>query len=289
VKADRGQIEQIIMNLAVNARDAMPEGGRLAIETRIASMDAAAAADSLMAPGSYVMLVVEDTGVGMDRETQAHMFEPFFTTKEMGRGTGLGLSTVYGIVKQSGGYIWVDSDLSRGTTFSIYLPRIAEKAPLVPREGHAGPLWGTETILLVEDEAMLRDMLCETLESHGYTVLVARNGTEAPQTAASYAGVIELMVTDVIMPGLTGPKVVERIAPSRPEMRVLYISGYSDESVVRNGVVSPGTAFLSKPFTPEAFLGKVRDLLKAPALEAAPGQAGDHGDELGGLHGLGQV
>jgi two-component system, cell cycle sensor histidine kinase and response regulator CckA len=273
IRADRGQVEQIIMNLAVNARDAMPEGGRLTIKTEKVDLDPSAAAGLLMAPGRYVILTVNDTGVGMDGDTQAHMFEPFFTTKEMGRGTGLGLATVYGVVKQSGGYIWVDSEVGVGTTFRVYLPRVNGKAPVEVAPGPPGlpgPLRGGETVLLVEDETMLRDMLRETLEGSGYTVLVARNGAEAPRAAEATAGPIHLMVTDVIMPGLSGPKVVERIAPSRPEMMILYISGYSDESVVRNGMVGPGVAFLSKPFAPEVFLRKVRELLDVPGVARLP-------------------
>ena len=274
IRADRGQVVQIIMNLAANARDAMPEGGRLTIETGKVDLDPSSSSGLRMAPGRYVILTVSDTGVGMDGETQAHMFEPFFTTKEMGRGTGLGLATVYGVVKQSGGYIWADSAVGVGTTFRVYLPRVDDERPTVEVAPEPpGPQRGRETVLLVEDEAMLCDMLRETLEDSGYTVLVARNGADAPRSAEATAGPIQLMVTDVVMPGLSGPKVVEGIAPSRPEMKVLYISGYSDESVVRNGMVGPGIAFLSKPFAPEVFLRKVRELLDVPGQVTPQGSS----------------
>ncbi len=264
VRADPGQIEQVLMNLAVNARDAMPEGGRLTIETRNADLEAEyAATHPPTRPGPYVMLAVTDTGAGMDAATQARIFEPFFSTKEVGRGTGLGLSTVYGIVKQSDGYVWVYSEVGLGTTFKIYLPRVDEEAPLAQAEGPAPRLRGAETVLLVEDEASLRELLREALEANGYSVLVASDGAEALQIAEAHRSPIQIMVTDVIMPGLTGPKLVELVARTRPAMKVLYISGYSDESIIRHGLVGPGRAFLSKPFGPEVLLRRVRESLDA--------------------------
>ena len=264
VKADPGQIEQVLMNLAVNARDAMPEGGRVTIETRNTDLDADyAATHPPTRPGRYVMFAITDTGSGMDAATQARIFEPFFSTKEVGKGTGLGLSTVYGIVKQSDGYVWVYSEVGVGTTFKIYLPRVDEEAPLVPEEGPGPLLRGVETVLLVEDEASLRELLREALEANGYSVLVAREGAEALRIAEAHAGAIQIIVTDVVMPGMIGPKIVELVAQTRPTMKVLYISGYSDESVVRHGLVGPGRAFLSKPFGPEVLLRRVREALDA--------------------------
>jgi len=213
-----------------------------------------------MKPGPYVMLVMTDTGLGMDADTQARVFEPFFTTKGLGKGTGLGLSTVYGIVQQSGGSIYVDSDVGVGTSFSIYLPRVAA-APL-PAADRTRPstVGGSETVLLVEDEAGLRDLLRESLEGSGYRVLVAGDGTEALQVAAAHAGPIHLMVTDVIMPGGTGPKAADEIKAARPGMNVLYISGYTDDAILRHGVLG-SAAFLEKPFELDSLLRKVRELL----------------------------
>ncbi len=264
VRADPGQIEQVIMNLAVNARDAMPDGGRLTLETRNADLDADyAATRPPTRTGSYVALVVTDTGSGMDAATQARIFEPFFTTKEAGKGTGLGLATVYGIVKQSEGYIWLYSEVGVGTTFKIYLPRIDERAAVARRQEPGPLLRGSETALLVEDEASLRELLREVLEANGYSVLVARDGAEALKIAQAHTGTIHIMVTDVIMPGMSGPKIVDLVAPTRPEMKVLFLSGYSDESVTRHALVGPGRAFLSKPFGPEVLLRKVRESLDA--------------------------
>jgi PAS domain S-box-containing protein len=264
VRADPGQIEQVVMNLVVNSRDAMPEGGRLTIETHNADLDAEyAATHSPARPGPYVALVITDSGSGMDAATQALIFEPFFSTKGVGKGTGLGLATVYGIVKQSEGHIWVYSEVGVGTTFKIYLPRIDEEAVL-ERPPEPGPLLrGSETVLLVEDAESLRELLREALETNGYTVLVARDGAEALQIAAAHAGPIHMLVTDVIMPGMSGPKIVDLLAPRRPEMKVLFVSGYSDESLTRHGLVGPGRAFLSKPFGPEVLLRKVRESLDA--------------------------
>lgn len=264
VIADRGQIEQVLMNLAVNARDAMPEGGRIAIETHNADLDESyVAAHGPVRPGPYVMLSVSDTGAGMDAATQARIFEPFFTTKAVGQGTGLGLATVYGIVHQSDGHVWVYSEVGLGTTFKVYLPRVDARAPQPLDEGPAPLSRGTETVLLVEDDASLREILREILATAGYTVLVARDGADALQVVDAHSGPIQLMVTDVIMPGVPGPRVAEVITRTRPETRVLFISGYSEDLVARHGLAGPGRAHLDKPFGSEALLRKVRELLDA--------------------------
>jgi CheY-like chemotaxis protein len=263
IKADPGQLEQIVMNLAVNARDAMPDGGRLTIETRNVDdlENECAASPPTATPGGFVMLSISDTGSGMDDNVRAHIFEPFFTTKELGKGTGLGLSTVYGIVKQSGGCIAVDSEVGLGTTFRIYLPRIEEAVQPPAEENPPARATGSETVLLVEDEAALRDLLRETLEAEGYATLVARDGAQALQIADAHAGVIDLLVTDVIMPGITGRAAADAIREARPGIRVLYISGYTDEAIMRHGVLGAGVAFLNKPFACETLLSKVRELL----------------------------
>jgi two-component system cell cycle sensor histidine kinase/response regulator CckA len=264
VWADPGQIGQIIMNLAVNARDAMPAGGRLTIETANVDLDAAfVARHPPSRAGRCVMLVVSDTGRGMDEETRAHLFEPFFTTQEAGKGTGLGLSTVYGIVKQSEGYIWVDSEPRLGTSFRIYLPRIdaPAEAPAASEEAGSPPRGAGETVLLVEDEASLRDSVRDTLTDDGYTVLAAHDGAEGIRIAGEHAGPIHLMVTDVIMPGMSGREAALQVARGRPQMKVLYVSGYTDEAVSRHGDFGHGTAFLSKPFTSRTLLRKCRELL----------------------------
>jgi two-component system cell cycle sensor histidine kinase/response regulator CckA len=264
VKADPGQLEQVIMNLAVNSRDAMPKGGKLTLETGNVDLDEAYAADHYPArPGPYVMLAVTDTGVGMSAETQAHMFEPFFTTKEKGKGTGLGLATVYGIVKQSGGFIWVYSELGHGTTFKLYLPRVNESAE--PQAGAtpapARAAGGTETVLLAEDEAPVRAVARQVLERHGYTVLEAPSAEAALDIAARYSGTIHLLLTDVIMPGLNGRDLATRLADLRPDTRVIFMSGYTDDAVTRHGVLEPGSAYVQKPFTPDAIARKVREVL----------------------------
>jgi PAS domain S-box-containing protein len=264
VKVDVGQIEQVVMNLVVNARDAMPDGGRVTIETHNADLDPEYATRHVASEvGPYVLLAVSDTGAGMDAETQAHLFEPFFTTKELGRGTGLGLSTVYGIVKQSGGYIWCYSELGVGTTFKIYLPRVEGEAPPSRVQTRPPLKRGSETILLIEDDAALRELLCESLGSGGYTVLVAEGGAQALQLAEEYSGSIHLIVTDVIMPGVTGRQVAERIKAARSELEILFISGYTDDAIARHGVLESGVQFLSKPFTPDDLLRKVREVLDA--------------------------
>ncbi|MET0619316.1 MAG: PAS domain S-box protein, partial [Thermoanaerobaculia bacterium] len=265
--ADPGQIEQAIVNLAVNARDAMPRGGRLTLETANVTLDEKfASAYATVQPGPHVMLAVSDTGVGMDAALQSRLFEPFFTTKERGKGTGLGLSTTYGIVKQSGGSIWVYSEPGVGTAFKIYLPRCEE--PLTKRETPPVPLaavrTGSETVLLVEDEAEVRRLVERLLRMQGYAVIAAASPAEAI-TAARAAGKIDLLVTDVIMPGMNGREMARLLAAERPRMRVLYMSGYTDAAIAQQGILPPGTAFLSKPFTPDVLARKVREVLDAPA------------------------
>ena len=266
MKVDPGQIEQVIMNLAVNARDAMPRGGKLTIETANVLLDEDYAQRHVsVKPGSYVMLAVSDNGCGMDKETQSHLFEPFFTTKEKGKGTGLGLSTVYGIVKQSGGNIWAYSEVGQGTTFKIYLPMViqAVKEKYEPVERRRISTRGKETILVVEDEKAVRKMIRKTLQNKGYTVLEAQHGQEALDVCEHYSGPIHLMVTDVVMPQMSGKELAEKLAPSRREMQVLYMSGYPDNSIVQHGVLESGTEFLQKPFTLNTLEAKVRKLLDA--------------------------
>ena len=253
------------MNLVVNARDAMPTGGKLLIETANADLtEQYAEVHQPVSPGRYVMLAVSDTGIGMDRETKAKIFEPFFTTKEKGRGTGLGLSTVYGIVKQSGGYIWVYSEPGRGTTFKIYLPQVdAPAKPLAP-PAEARGVAGTETILLAEDDEILRPLAKGLLEKLGYRVLDAESAEQALALARHHAGVIHLLVADVVMPGASGRELARRLAESRPDTRVLYMSGYTDDAIVQHGMLEPGLHFLQKPFTPAALARKLREVLDAP-------------------------
>jgi PAS domain S-box-containing protein len=267
VKADPGQIEQIILNLAVNARDSMPEGGKLTIETGNAYLDEEYVKHHVGAQaGPHVMLAVSDTGSGMDQKTQARIFEPFFTTKELGKGTGLGLSTVYGIVKQSGGNIWVYSEVGRGTTFKIYLPRVDEGAPEYKRSSHLDEVHqGSETILLIEDEEMLRKLARQTLSMYGYQVLDAANGAAAISMCEQHPGKIDLVLTDVIMPGLSGREVADRLLELRPEMRVLFMSGYTDDAIVHQGVLDEAANFLQKPFAPDSLAQKVREVLDQPS------------------------
>ena len=263
VKADRGQIEQVVMNLAINARDAMPQGGQLLVETANADLGGDYVRRNVGSrPGPHVMLAVSDSGQGIPRELRKHIFEPFFTTKEQGKGTGLGLATVYGIVKQSGGYIEVDSAPGRGTTFRIYLPRVDAETPAAERGPRAAaPTGGTETILLVEDEDGVRELARDILRSNGYTVLEARNGAEALLLGEGHRGPLELLLTDVVMPRMSGRELAERMAALRSDVSVLYMSGYTDDAVIRHGVLGSDTAFLQKPFTPAALVQRVRETL----------------------------
>jgi PAS domain S-box-containing protein len=264
IKADPGQIEQVILNLVVNAKDAMPNGGKLTIETANVVLDESIAHSRIgVTPGRYVMLSMSDTGSGMTPEVKERIFEPFFTTKEKGKGTGLGLSTVYGIIQQSGGNIWVYSEPGVGTTFKIYLPTIEEgKESLRPASIPAKSTQGFETILLVEDEEMVRKLASTVLQKNGYTVLEASNGEEALRIVQEQNGnPIHLMVTDVVMPGMSGRQLADRLLPLRPEMRVLYMSGYTDDAIVHHGVLDPGIAYIQKPFAPDAFASKVRQIL----------------------------
>ena len=273
VRADAGQIEQVIMNLAVNARDAMPSGGKLTIETSNVTLDEDyARLHSPVRPGDYVMVAVSDTGAGMDTETQSHIFEPFFTTKGT-KGTGLGLSTVYGIVKQSGGYIWVYSEMGRGTTFKIYLPRVASTGEAVaqfaapPEFRKVEP--GTETILLVEDEANLRYLARQYLEKQGYKVIEAADGAVAMQIAVAHEKTIHLLLTDVIMPGMNGRELAQRIAEIRPNVKILYMSGYTENVIGHNGMLDAGIRLLQKPFNLRDLKSIVREVLDATPPEVA--------------------
>jgi two-component system, cell cycle sensor histidine kinase and response regulator CckA len=262
VKADLGQIGQILMNLAVNARDAMPQGGRLLIETANAELDAANLIQQPFAkPGRYVMLSVSDTGSGIDKDTQAHIFEPFFTTKAPGQGTGLGLSTVYGIVKQSEGYVWVYSELGKGARFKIYLPRVDAAAEPISPVHDAASVGGAETILLVEDDDAMRELTRSCLEGGGYVVLSATNAESAIDTATAHNAPIHLLVTDVVMPGISGPELAKSLSSSRPETKVLYMSGYAAELIAQQGILDRQISLLDKPFTKEALLRKVRQVL----------------------------
>jgi CheY-like chemotaxis protein len=265
VNADFVQIEQIIMNLAVNARDAMLEGGKLTIETANADLDEIYAQQHPMVqPGRYAMLAVRDTGTGMDDETRSHIFEPFFTTKQKGRGTGLGLSTVYGIVQQSSGHIWVYSEPGQGTTFKIYFPEAAgtPKAPVEKTESKL-ILTGSETLLVVEDEEAVRTLAVRILREHGYTVLSASDGEEALRLARAYKELIHMVLTDVIMPGISGNTLVTRLRISRPRIKSLFISGYTDDAIVHHGILDSGIAFLQKPFSIESLTRKVREVLES--------------------------
>ncbi len=270
VRADAGQIDQVIMNLAVNARDAMPTGGKLTIETSNVSLDEEYARfHAPLRPGDYVMLSISDTGQGMDSETQSHIFEPFFTTKGT-KGTGLGLSTVYGIVKQSGGYIWVSSEAGKGTTFKIYLPRVAERAETVAQvvtSEEAVPTEpGTETILLAEDEANLRYLARQFLEKQGYKVIEAADGAAAMQIAVAHEGVIHLLLTDVIMPGMNGRELAQRISEIRPQTKILYMSGYTENVIGHDGTLDAGVSLLQKPFTLRDLKSKVREVLDSTPI-----------------------
>jgi PAS domain S-box-containing protein len=262
VKADKGQIEQIILNLAVNAKDAMPQGGKLTIQTCDVYLDETYCRDHpYVSPGHFVMMAVSDNGTGMDEETRAHIFEPFYTTKETGKGTGLGLSTVFGIVKQSGGSIEVYSEPGFGTTLKVYFPN-AEKTAVSPQaEIHASPLSGHETILVVEDDGGLRPLIIDVLKMYGYQVLEARDGDEALRICQDHEGPIHLMVTDVVMPRMSGRLLAEQVAPLYPQMQVLFMSGYTDDAIVHHGVLHEDTAYIQKPFSPDDLAKKVREVL----------------------------
>ncbi len=264
IRADPSSIEQVIMNLAVNSRDAMPTGGKLTIETRNVVLDEDHAAEHLdIVPGRYVMLAFSDTGTGMDQATQHHIFEPFFTTKEKGKGTGLGLSTVFGIVRQCKGSIWVYSELGHGTTFKIYLPRVDaeldDDAPFVelPKRG------GSETILLVEDDDQIRSVARVILANLGYRVLEACNAGEALLKSEQHSGAIDLLLTDVVMPQMSGPELAKRLVRDRPDTKILCMSGYTDDALVRHGAIESGIAYLQKPITPDKLARKVRAVLDA--------------------------
>ena len=262
VKADPSQIEQVVLNLGVNARDAMPRGGKLIIRTENVTLNYEAARHLSVTPGDYVMLSVTDTGAGMDEETKSHIFEPFFTTKGPGKGTGLGLATVYGIVRQTGGGISVESEPGKGSTFRIYLPQVS--APIDFPRSPSAPVEKSdnfETVLVVEDEDIVRELVCEVLEDQGYNVICAANGLEALRVAAEFDGTIHLLVTDVIMPHMNGHELAEKLSSLRPEMKILYVSGYSDNDIGDHGILDPRFELLQKPFTPQTLARKIRDVI----------------------------
>jgi PAS domain S-box-containing protein len=261
-RADAGQLEQVIMNLVVNAKDAMPEGGRITIQSADANVRANFREHRFVQPGKYVVISIRDTGHGMDKDTLSRIFEPFFTTKEKGKGTGLGLSTVYGIVKQSGGYVFADSEVGDGTTFYIYLPRVDDQAATVSAaKSPENQKRGSETVLLVEDEDSVRELVRETLLSRGYKVLEAENGEAGLKVAEAYPEKIDILVTDVVMPGIGGRELARRLVQIRPGLKVLYLSGYTEDAIVQ-GTPEPGTAFLQKPFTLQRLAGKIREILR---------------------------
>ena|SRR5579863_14509 len=270
IKADEGQIEQVVLNLAVNARDAMPSGGKLIIETENVTIDEQFARRHTYPVnlGDYILLTVKDSGIGMDAEVQAHMFEPFFTTKEKGKGTGLGLATVYGIVKQSGGYIDVSSELGRGTAFNIYLPRVYEEPAKKVSEAVASPELASQTILVVEDEESLRKSTCSLLRPFGFQVLEAGSGTEALSLSQQYKEQIHLVLADIVMPGMNGFELVKLLIDQRPSLKVVYMSGYTGQAVGRSAAFSPDAFFLMKPFTREDLERKIRDALHSEIVGA---------------------
>jgi signal transduction histidine kinase/CheY-like chemotaxis protein len=266
VVADPGQLEQVLVNLVVNARDAMPQGGRISIETKNVELDEVYTSDHApVVTGRYVMLAVSDNGVGMDQDTREHAFDPFFTTKEAGKGTGLGLATVYGIVKQSGGYVWIYSESGHGTAVKLYFPEVSAAQAFGASGEHksSDPAAdrGSETILVVEDEDAVRSLTCRILERQGYRVIAAHHGREAVEIASTEPGRIDLVLTDIVMPGMNGRGLVERLAGIRPTIKSLYMSGYTDDDIIRRGFIEPSKSFLQKPFTSEALLQTVRKVL----------------------------
>jgi len=264
-KADPGQIEQVVMNLVVNARDAIEGGGTITVETANVDLDEEyVRTHPGVRPGPHVMLAVSDTGEGILPEVFPHIFEPFFTTKEVGRGTGLGLSTVYGIVKQSGGSVWVYSQLGRGTTFKVYLPRVEEPATVVVESLQHPATSGAETVLLVEDEPALRDLIKIALVKSGFTVLDVGNPADAIKLCRQHTTPLHLLLTDVIMPGMDGPSLAKQVQKARPDIKVLYMSGYATNFIMHEGLVDAGTNFIEKPFHPRALLSKVREVLDGP-------------------------
>jgi two-component system, cell cycle sensor histidine kinase and response regulator CckA len=269
-RADAGQLEQVLMNLVVNAKDAMPAGGKLSIQTRnVTEAEGHRRGPTFIRPGNYVLLSVSDTGTGMDKETQSRIFEPFFTTKEMGKGTGLGLSTVYGIVKQSGGYVVVHSEEGSGSTFHIYLPRAEHSLERLAVPAPSATTGGTETILLVEDEESVRQLVRETLSARGYNVVEAVSGEAGLEIAGRHKGTIDLVITDVVMPGMDGREMIKRLSQKRPEAKVLYLSGYTEDSIASEELPESGIAFLQKPFTLQNLLRKIREILGSPAASSA--------------------
>ncbi len=265
-RADAGQLEQVIMNLVVNAKDAMPEGGKITVQSSEVTVRQNFREHRFIQPGRYVVLSVSDTGHGMDKETQSRIFEPFFTTKEKGKGTGLGLSTVYGIVKQSGGYVFAQSEPGAGTTFYIYLPRVEESPEeMSPAKAQENEKGGCETVLLVEDEESVRELVRETLKARGYKVLEADNGESGLRVAAAYSDRIDILITDVVRPGMGGRELSKRLLQIRPNLGVLYLSGYTEDTILHQGVLGPGTAFLQKPFTLQNLARKVREVLRVGA------------------------
>jgi CheY-like chemotaxis protein len=269
VKADPAQMERVIMNLAVNARDAMPEGGKLILETANAELDASYINRHTAAvAGKYVMLAISDTGVGIDKEIQSKIFDPFFTTKASGKGTGLGLATVYGIVNQSGGYVWVYSEMGKGATFKIYLPLVeAKPEPIFLQPVAFQSPTGSETILVVEDDKLLREFICEVLGSSGYSVLAASNGNEALELVAQHKGAIHLLLTDVVMPGMSGRALSTQLLSAQPKLKVLYMSGYTENAIVHHGVLDRGVQLIQKPFTIGSLARKVREILEEKTSE----------------------
>jgi len=263
IKIDPAQVDQVIMNLAVNARDAMPRGGSLIVETANVELGEDHAETNIsVKPGPYVMLAVTDTGIGMDKETQSHIFEPFFTTKSKGKGTGLGLSTVYGIVKQNGGYIWVYSEPGKGTTFKIYWPRAQEKITTTSSTIKGSSNFkGSETILIAEDDPGVRELAVNVLKDQGYTVLEASNGQKALEISQSYTGPIHLLITDVIMPEMSGQELAEKLSTEHPEAKILYMSGYTDDFILHHSLLEKDLEFIQKPFSPSILLKKIRKVL----------------------------